>query len=141
MDWSNIFWWPFAATLGVIGVLIGIIAFIFWIWMIVDAAKRRLEFELGINRAHIFEIIPNFQYKVEKDGIMENEICPILIGFTNQNPLINKDEVEAVDWIPWLSFLSDLSNNPNKYSPWCILEVDILKNNKNFLSLYNKFTS
>ncbi|OGH20096.1 MAG: isopentenyl-diphosphate delta-isomerase [Candidatus Levybacteria bacterium RIFCSPHIGHO2_02_FULL_37_13] len=107
----------------------------------IDAAKRRLEFELGINRAHIFEIIPNFQYKVEKDGIMENEICPILIGFTNQNPLINKDEVEAVDWIPWLSFLSDLSNNPNKYSPWCILEVDILKNNKNFLSLYNKFTS
>ena len=41
MDWSNIFWWPFAATLGVIGVLIGIIAFILWIWMIVDAAKRR----------------------------------------------------------------------------------------------------
>jgi isopentenyl-diphosphate delta-isomerase len=99
----------------------------------VDAAKRRLKLELGINKTDIYEIIPDFQYKVEKDGIMENEICPILIGFTNQEPRINKDEVECVKWTPWQSFLIDLKNNPSKYSPWCILEVDILKNNKKFL--------
>jgi len=102
----------------------------------IDASKRRLQFELGITKTDIYEIIPNFQYKVEKNGIMENEICPILIGFSNQEPRINKDEVESVKWISWQNFLTDLNNNPSKYSPWCILEVDILKNNKKFLSLY-----
>jgi len=102
----------------------------------VDAAKRRLQFELGITHADIFEITSDFRYKIELDGIMENEICPVLIGFTNQEHRINKDEVEAVKWTPWLSFLTDLNNNPSKYSPWCILEVDLLKKNKNFLSLY-----
>ena len=102
----------------------------------IDAAKRRLDYELGISGADIFELISDFRYKVEKDGIMENEICPILVGFSNQEPRINKDEVEAVKWTSWQDFITNLNNNPNNYSPWCILEVDILKNNKKFLSLY-----
>ena len=107
----------------------------------VDAAKRRLNFELGISDADIFEIIPEFRYKVEKDNVTENEVCPILIGFSDQEPKINKDEVEAVKWTNWQSFLSDLNNIPSKYSPWCNLEVNLFKDNKNFLSLYKKFTS
>jgi isopentenyl-diphosphate delta-isomerase len=102
----------------------------------INAAKRRLKFELGITEANISEFISDFRYKVEKDGIVENEICPILIGFSDQKPSVNKDEVEDIEWTSWQSFLTDLNNNPNEYSPWCILEVDILKNNKKFLSLY-----
>ena len=107
----------------------------------VDAAKRRLQFELGISDVNIFEIISSFQYKVKKDGIVENEICPILIGFSNQEPRINKDEVENIKWISWEKFINDLNVNSSKYSPWCILEADLLKNNKKFLKLYKQFTS
>lgn len=107
----------------------------------IDAAKRRLTFELGINHAGIYEIIPNFQYKVEKDGIVENEICPILIGLTDQEPLTNKNEVNDVAWIEWNKFIEVIKHNPNEYSKWCVLETILLKKNKNFLSLFKQFLS
>lgn len=107
----------------------------------IDAAKRRLRFELGISDANIFEIIPDFRYKIERNGVIENEICPVLIGFSDQKPTINKDEVEGITWIPWEKFVKEIENSPNKYSPWCALEVDLLKNNKEFLYRYKRFSS
>lgn len=106
----------------------------------IDAAKRRLDYELGISAADIFEIITDFRYRVELDGIVENEICPILVGFTNQEPIINKDEVNDIAWIAWDKLIKDIKNNRNKYSEWCILETEQLKNNTKFLSLYKKLT-
>ena len=105
----------------------------------IDAAKRRAEFELGISEVEIFEILSDFRYKVELYGIVENEICPLLIGFSDQEPIINKDEVEKIAWILWKEFVKETESNPNKYSPWCILETNLLKNSKKFLSLYKKF--
>lgn len=107
----------------------------------VDAAKRRLEFELGITDANIYKVIPDFRYKVEKDGIMENEICPILIGLTDEKPTINKDEVDNIKWIAWDKFVENVKNNPYKYSEWCVLETEQLKENKNFLNFYKQFVS
>lgn len=107
----------------------------------VGAAKRRLDYELGISDADIFEIISDFRYRVELEGIVENEICPILVGFSNQEPLMNKDEVEKIVWVPWEKFVKEIVHNPNKYSPWCILEANLLKNNKKFLALYKKFAA
>ena len=57
---------------------------------------------------------------------MENEICPILVGYTGQEVKINPDEVENIGWIAWADFLLDIQNNPDKYSPWCIEETAIL---------------
>ena len=53
-----------------------------------EAAKRRLDYELGISDADIFEIVPDFRYKVELNGIVENEICPILVGIHRLIPAI-----------------------------------------------------
>lgn len=107
----------------------------------VDAAKRRAEFELGIKLKRVYEILSNFSYKVEKNGIIENEICPVLIGFSDQEPQINRNEVETAKWIYWKEFFKEIDSNPNNYSPWCILEVNLLRKNKNFLSIYKQFTS
>ena len=107
----------------------------------VDAAKRRLEYELGISAADIFEVISDFRYKVKLDSIVENEICPILVGISEQEPIMNKDEVNDIAWVNWNKFMDDVKNNPDGYSPWCALEVEQLKNNKKFLSLYEQFTS
>lgn len=107
----------------------------------IDAAKRRLDYELGISDVNIFEIICDFRYKVKLGGIVENEICPILVGFSNQISKVNKDEVNQVRWVAWNKFTEDIKNNPDGYSPWCILEAEQLKDNKKFLTLYKKFTS
>jgi isopentenyl-diphosphate Delta-isomerase len=105
----------------------------------VDAAKRRMPFEIGINNVEITEVISNYRYKAEMNGIWENEICPILIGFTNKKPIINKNEVENFKWVNWKNFIEDAENNPKKYSLWCTEETKLLKNHKTFLKLYNSY--
>jgi isopentenyl-diphosphate delta-isomerase len=106
----------------------------------VDAAKRHLKHELGIGSVDVFEIIPNYRYKVGMDNIFENEICPILVCFTNQKPTVNKDEVEAIRWIPWGDFLKELENGAKGYSLWSMEEAILLESNKKFLELFEKYT-
>ena len=107
----------------------------------VDAAKRRLRFELGINLNEIYEILPDFSYRAGMDGIVENEICPVLIGFSDQKPTINKNEMKNVRWIKWEYFVKEINQNPGAYSVWCEQETKLLIKNKKFLSLYKKFIS
>ncbi len=92
----------------------------------IDAAKRRIRDELGMTVIWIEEAAP-YRYQFSKDGVMENEICPIHIGYTEDAPVINPLEVEAVEWISWHGFLEEIKNNTNKYSPWCIEEAMILE--------------
>src|SRR3989338_1834245 len=88
----------------------------------IEAGERRLKFELCIEPESIVEILPDFSYKVEKDGIVENELCPVLVAFTNQEPVINKDEVENVRWVKWKKFLEEIEQNPGYYSAWSEIE-------------------
>lgn len=104
-----------------------------------DAAKRKLSEELGIDGVEVFEILTDYQYKVEMNGIWENEICPILVCFTDKKPIINKDEAENIRWIKWQEFLKEINGRPGKYSIWCEQESKLLSRNKKFLQLYKKF--
>ncbi len=92
----------------------------------IDAVKRRLRDELGMSVVWAEEASP-YRYQFTKDGVMENEICPIHIGYTEDEPVINPDEVEAISWISWDNFLTEIKNNTDKYSPWCIEEAMILE--------------
>lgn len=107
----------------------------------IDAIKRRLEFELGMETEKVYEILPNFSYRAEKDGIVENEICPVFVGFTDKKPIINKDEVEDVRWISWQDFLNEVKQKPETYSVWCEEEAKLLEKNKEFLSLWRLFVA
>lgn len=40
MDGFGLLWWPVIAGLGALAFLIAALVFVFWIWMIVDCAKR-----------------------------------------------------------------------------------------------------
>lgn len=102
------------------------------------AAIRRSMDELGLSVFSVEEISP-YRYTFTKDGIMENEICPILIGFADGDVEINSDEVEDIAWVEFGDFLKDTQKNPDKYSPWCVEEVDILSKNKKFLKVMKKY--
>lgn len=106
-----------------------------------NAAKRRLKFELGIDLDNFYEILPDFSYKAEMNGIVENEICPVIVAFTDKKLSPNRDEVENIKWINWNKFLKDVKNIPGKYSPWCEKEAKLLAKNRAFLRLYRNFTS
>lgn len=105
----------------------------------VNAAKRKLSEELGINDVEVFELIPDYKYKVGMNGIWENEICPVLVCFTDEKPKPNSNEVEDIKWINWQKFVDDVKNNLGKYSMWSKEETKLLEKNTEFLKLYNEF--
>jgi len=101
----------------------------------VDAAKRRLAFELGMHAAFIEEVSP-YRYQFVRFDVMENENCPILVGFSAEQPRINPEEVEAIRWISCEEFLKEIKDKPGTYSEWCEEEVQILASHPRFLELY-----
>lgn len=103
-----------------------------------DAVKRRIKFELGLVLNKVYEILPDFSYKAELNGIVENEICPVFVGFTDKKPAINKDEVENIRWVKWQDFLKEIDGHPGEYSIWCEQEAKLLAKNEEFLQLYEK---
>ncbi len=104
----------------------------------IDAVKRRLKVELGIELNEIYEILPNFSYRAEMDGIVENELCPVFVGFIDREPIINLGEVENIEWIEWQNFLREIEQKPGFYSVWCEQEVKLLATDKKFKKLYSK---
>lgn len=94
---------------------------------VVSAAKRRLKDELGIISGDM-RIVSPYRYRfTDVHGIMENEICPILVGHTHEEPNVDPREVADWKWMPWEEFLVEIENIPDKYSPWCIEEAAILQ--------------
>ena len=92
-----------------------------------DAVKRRVNDELHIVATDIKEVAP-YRYRfADKNGIVENEICPIFVGFTNEDPNPSKSEVEAWKWIDWNDFLKTIKEHFGTYSPWSEEEAIILQ--------------
>lgn len=92
----------------------------------VAAATRRLPEELGIDGATITDFAP-YRYRfADANGIVENEICPIVIGYFDGDPKPDSREVEDWKWMDWKKFLEEIKINPEPYSPWCIEEAKIL---------------
>ena len=100
-----------------------------------DAAQRRLKYELGVTGTELRVVLPDFRYRAEKDGVMENEICPVLVGFVSGQPRPNPAEVNDLRWVDWNSFLSHVSDPGNGFSPWAIKEVELLAKDASFCRL------
>ena len=90
------------------------------------AAKRRLNDELGLNNVNLTQIA-SYRYRfADQNGIVENEICPVLIGYSDIDPQPNKTEVVSWKWMAWQEFLQEINQNPEKYSPWCVEEAQLI---------------
>lgn len=91
-----------------------------------EAAARRLKEELGIIASEIKEVAP-YRYRfADQNGIVENEICPILITYCNAYPRPNPAEISQWRWMPWQAFLAEISANSILYSPWCKEEASLI---------------
>jgi isopentenyl-diphosphate delta-isomerase len=104
-----------------------------------DAAARRLLHELGLSKIDLTIALPDFRYRAELDGVVENEICPVLIGFTEEAPILNPDEVHAVKWMPWSDVISSVADPKSQLSPWAIEEVQLLAQSEAFASRMRSF--
>lgn len=97
-----------------------------------NAAARRLKYELGINGVKLTVALPDFRYRAEKDRVVENEICPVLIGLCDDTVDPNPSEVAEVRWIEWSEFLASVDKPDSEFSPWAIEEVHLLERSEVF---------
>ena len=100
------------------------------------AAKRRMKFELGLKGIGLTLALPNFRYRAEKDGIVENEICPVFVGVTDKVPRPNPAEVESVKWVDWDEFVESVEDPETDISPWAVEEVRELVRSEMFHAIY-----
>ncbi len=83
----------------------------------IQAGTRRLFEEMGFV-TDIKELF-HFIYKAPFDnGLTEHELDHVLIGYYNEDPVINLDEVESWKWMKIEAIKLDMTNNPDKYTVW-----------------------
>lgn len=92
----------------------------------IDAAKRRLEEEMGMNTA-IYKAF-DFIYQAEfENGLFEYEFDHVFFGKYSGQPVINKDEVESWRYAGVDEIERELAQFSEKYTPWFKLIVEKIK--------------
>jgi isopentenyl-diphosphate delta-isomerase len=88
-----------------------------------QALHRRLDFELGLRADEVIDLLPDFRYRAELDGVVENEICPVFGVRVSGEPTLQPSEVEQSRWLDWDDMLA---GRTPQLSPWCVLQLRAL---------------
>ncbi|MBW3519333.1 isopentenyl-diphosphate Delta-isomerase [Flavobacterium sp. NKUCC04_CG] len=83
----------------------------------VQAGQRRLEEEMGFS-VPLKELF-SFIYKAPFDnGLTEHEFDHVMIGYFNEEPKINREEVEDWKWMTIEAVKKDMDLKPDRYTAW-----------------------
>ncbi len=83
----------------------------------IQAGTRRLREEMGFE-TELKEMF-HFIYKAPFDnGLTEHELDHVMIGYYNNMPDINKEEVESWKWMKIEDVKNDMITNPDQYTIW-----------------------
>ena len=83
----------------------------------IEAGSRRLFEEMGF-KTDLKELF-HFIYKAPFDnGLTEHELDHVMIGYYNDAPNINAEEVEDWKWMPIEAVKTDIQNHPDLYTIW-----------------------
>ena len=83
----------------------------------IEAGSRRLYEEMGF-KTELKELF-NFIYKAPFDnGLTEHELDHVMIGYFNEDPQINPEEVESWKWMCIEEVKNDMFLHPEIYTVW-----------------------
>ena len=83
----------------------------------IEAGTRRLFEEMGFKTE--LKALFHFIYKAPFDnGLTEHELDHVMIGYANEDPKINTDEVENWKWMSIDDIKNDMKINPSIYTIW-----------------------
>ena len=83
----------------------------------IQAGKRRLEEEMGF-KCELKESFW-FVYKAAFDnGLTEHELDHVMIGYYDDDPKINKEEVASYKWMLLEDVKKDIAQHPELYTEW-----------------------
>lgn len=105
----------------------------------IDAVRRRAKFELGVEDFETLVEASPYRYRFERDGVVENEICPVYFGISSDNIKPHPEEVENYRWLDWNEFVERAFADETTFSEWCKEELRLLEQTevfKEFMSHY-----
>ncbi|MER3316801.1 MAG: isopentenyl-diphosphate Delta-isomerase [Allomuricauda sp.] len=83
----------------------------------IDAGKRRLMEEMGFT-TELKELF-SFVYKAPFDnGLTEHEFDHVMVGYFENEPDINPEEVADWKWMQPEDIKKDIAENPDEYTAW-----------------------
>jgi isopentenyl-diphosphate delta-isomerase len=83
----------------------------------IEAGTRRLYEEMGF-KAELKELF-HFIYKAPFDnGLTEHELDHVMIGYYNEDPVVNPEEVENWKWMGIDAVKADMMSFPKQYTVW-----------------------
>jgi isopentenyl-diphosphate delta-isomerase len=89
-----------------------------------DAVVRRAQEELGLTVRDLRVLLPDFRYRaVDASGIVENEVCPVYIAVTDDEPWPNPAEVMDEQWTDPAALGTALRAAPWAFSPWFVRQA------------------
>ena len=92
------------------------------------AARRCLRHEYGINGPRLAEVGSFSYFARDRDGAhCENEHCTLFVGELNEPAELNLDVGYSCQWVSKRTLLRDMSVAPEKYSPWALESITLLR--------------
>ena len=92
-----------------------------------DAVRRRVRAEVGAVAEDVRLLLPAFRYRaVMPNGVVENEMCPVLVATTSGALDPDPDEVADTAWVDWATFRAEVLDRTRDVSPWCVEQVQQL---------------
>jgi isopentenyl-diphosphate delta-isomerase type 1 len=90
-----------------------------------EAVTRRLYEELGLTPRRLALALPDFVYRAERDGMVEHELCPVVVAEVDREPALALDagEVDAYEWTPWTAMIRCAHEAPASLSPWAVAQI------------------
>jgi isopentenyl-diphosphate delta-isomerase len=90
-----------------------------------DAVVRRAQEELGLSVRELRAVLPDFRYRAtDASGIVENEVCPVYLAVTDDEPWPNPDEVMDERWAEPAALGRALRATPWAFSPWFVGQAE-----------------
>jgi isopentenyl-diphosphate delta-isomerase len=84
---------------------------------IIQAGNRRLKEELGLSTELVDAF--NFEYRETfENNLTEHELDHVLVGYSEENPILNKEEAKDYRWINWANLLEEINLNPEDFTIW-----------------------
>lgn len=82
-----------------------------------SSALERLQYEMGMTCD--LEFVYSFIYRAEvENNLTEYELDHVFVGYSNQDPVINTDEVKDFRWCGVDEVLADIRTHPSDYTVW-----------------------
>lgn len=106
---------------------------------VVQAARRRARQELSLQLTRLSVVLPDYQYTFENNGVVENEICPVLVAQPKSDLSPNPAEVQDTAWAAWQEVQA--FDDEDTYTPWFLDEVTELKQSDQFNAWLEEVTT